>query len=229
MSRDRARAAQFVIARRGELGLTQQQLAARAGVDVKTIYNLESGERWPQAATRGKIEKALGWVGGALEDIAAGRASGFQFPTAAELIADGLERRHLTEREATEIAGVTEEEWRDVASGSPSIEAARAEDPSRANVVARVALTAGVIPEQLAEAGHERAAAVLRELIRRAARISEPEVKAVDPYMRRLLELWPQTVEWQRRAVVRLLEDMISESPAAPVVEQPYQETRETG
>ncbi|PZG49830.1 hypothetical protein C1I98_10970 [Spongiactinospora gelatinilytica] len=73
MSQDRARAAQHVVARRGELGLTQQQLASVAEIDVKTIFNLESGERWPHARTRARIEAALGWAAGTLTEIAAGR------------------------------------------------------------------------------------------------------------------------------------------------------------
>lgn len=72
MSRDRARAAQYVIARRGSLNLTREQLAELAGLDVKTIYNLESGERWPQAKTRGKIEKALRIDYGSLQAVAEG-------------------------------------------------------------------------------------------------------------------------------------------------------------
>jgi transcriptional regulator with XRE-family HTH domain len=69
---DRHRVAKYVAARRGALGLTQEQLAERAGVTVKTIYNLESGERWPQARTRSAIELALAWRPGELVRIAEG-------------------------------------------------------------------------------------------------------------------------------------------------------------
>jgi transcriptional regulator with XRE-family HTH domain len=64
------RAARAVAARRGELGLTQQELAGAAGVDSKTIYNLESRGRWPIARTRASIEKALDWPVGEMERIA---------------------------------------------------------------------------------------------------------------------------------------------------------------
>ena len=66
----RQRAARTVAARRGELGLTQQELADAAGVDSKTIYNLESRGRWPIARTRARMEKALGWPVGEMEHIA---------------------------------------------------------------------------------------------------------------------------------------------------------------
>jgi transcriptional regulator with XRE-family HTH domain len=62
---------QAVAARRGELGMTQQQLADTAGVDLKTVYNLESGSRWPIAKNRAAIAAALGWVASALTELAA--------------------------------------------------------------------------------------------------------------------------------------------------------------
>lgn len=67
--RDIARAAAYVAARRGELGLTQAALAEAVGIDVKTLYNLESGTRWPQTRTRSAIERGLGWQAGDLERI----------------------------------------------------------------------------------------------------------------------------------------------------------------
>lgn len=69
---DRERVAKYAVARRGTLGLTQERLAERAGVTVKTVYNLESGERWPQARTRSAIEDALRWRPGDLARIGAG-------------------------------------------------------------------------------------------------------------------------------------------------------------
>ncbi|GAA4237417.1 hypothetical protein GCM10022254_49420 [Actinomadura meridiana] len=69
---DRERVAKYAVARRGSLGLTQEQLAERAGVTVKTVYNLESGERWPQARTRSAVEDALRWHPGDLARIGEG-------------------------------------------------------------------------------------------------------------------------------------------------------------
>jgi len=70
--RDIARAAAYVAARRGELSLTQAALADTIGIDVKTLYNLESGARWPQARNRSAIERGLGWQAGDLERISKG-------------------------------------------------------------------------------------------------------------------------------------------------------------
>lgn len=56
----------------GQLGLTQMQLAQRARVDVSTLSTFFNGHHWPQARTRAKIEAALSWPVGTLQEIAAG-------------------------------------------------------------------------------------------------------------------------------------------------------------
>jgi transcriptional regulator with XRE-family HTH domain len=63
-----------VAARRGQLGMTQQDLADAANVDLKTVYNLESGTRWPIAKNRVAISAALRWEDDALAAILAGEA-----------------------------------------------------------------------------------------------------------------------------------------------------------
>lgn len=70
--RDIHRAGIFVQARRGELRMTQEQLAAESHVDEKTIRTLESGTHWPWPRNRTAIEQALGWETLTLERIAAG-------------------------------------------------------------------------------------------------------------------------------------------------------------
>ena len=50
--------------------MTQQELADRAGVDVKTVGSLEARGRWPIARTRAVIERALHWPSGEMERIA---------------------------------------------------------------------------------------------------------------------------------------------------------------
>ena len=49
-----------VIEHRAALGLSQQQLADKAGIGVRTIGNYESGTRLPYAAQLYKLAKALG-------------------------------------------------------------------------------------------------------------------------------------------------------------------------
>ncbi|MEV8635661.1 helix-turn-helix transcriptional regulator [Streptosporangium sp. NPDC051023] len=68
--RDLERAAAYVVARRGEMGLSRPALATAAGIDTKTLYNLESATRWPQAGNRSALEAALGWQQGDLAKIA---------------------------------------------------------------------------------------------------------------------------------------------------------------
>lgn len=70
MTAGRRRAAQAVAERRGKLDMTQQDLADRAGVDAKTIGNLETRGRWPIARTRARIEEALGWPDGEMTRLA---------------------------------------------------------------------------------------------------------------------------------------------------------------
>ena len=45
---------------RGRLGLTQEELAVRAGVNTRTIQNLEAGRTVPTVAVVGKVARALG-------------------------------------------------------------------------------------------------------------------------------------------------------------------------
>jgi DNA-binding XRE family transcriptional regulator len=66
----RQRAARAVAVRRGELGMTQQELADKAGVDVKTVGSLETRGRWPIARSRVSIERALRWPSGEMDRIA---------------------------------------------------------------------------------------------------------------------------------------------------------------
>ena len=67
---DRQRAARAVAARRGELDMTQQELASAANVDLKTIGSLERRGTWPIARNRARIERALGWQPGQMNRIA---------------------------------------------------------------------------------------------------------------------------------------------------------------
>jgi DNA-binding XRE family transcriptional regulator len=66
------RVGRSVADRRGEMGMTQEELATAAHLDLKTIYNLESGKRWPIARNRVKIAAALKWPPEALAEIRSG-------------------------------------------------------------------------------------------------------------------------------------------------------------
>lgn len=52
--------ARLVVARRGELGMTQEEVAAKAGISGRSLQNLEAARTWPQAAKLAAIARALG-------------------------------------------------------------------------------------------------------------------------------------------------------------------------
>jgi len=68
----RDRVARYVASRRADLGLSQETLAAHAGINPKTVLDLERGRRAASARTRQKLEPALGWVEGDINRIADG-------------------------------------------------------------------------------------------------------------------------------------------------------------
>ena len=70
-SEGRRAVASRVIDLRGELGLTQEGLAAKAGVSHRTIQNLEAGETWPQPVTLAAIARALEITAQDLRELAA--------------------------------------------------------------------------------------------------------------------------------------------------------------
>ena len=53
-------------------GWNPADLARAAEVDEGTVLDFINGQRTPQIRTRGKLEAALGWPAGTLDDIAAG-------------------------------------------------------------------------------------------------------------------------------------------------------------
>ena len=65
--------ARAVVSRRGELGLTQEALAAKAGVSHRMVQNLEAAETWPQAPKLAAIAAALGISADDLRDLAEGQ------------------------------------------------------------------------------------------------------------------------------------------------------------
>jgi len=65
-------AGRAVLARRGELGLTRAEVAEKAGVDIKTVWGFESGDRWPIAKTLAAVAAVLGLDAAELMRIADG-------------------------------------------------------------------------------------------------------------------------------------------------------------
>lgn len=80
-----------VEAQRGALGMSRDEFAAKAGVDRKTVYNLEKDGKWPIARTRARIEAALGWAPGEMERIA---SAGEEPPPLSPDILRAFERRY---------------------------------------------------------------------------------------------------------------------------------------
>lgn len=195
--------------------MTQRELAMTAEVDIKTIYNLESGERWPQAGTRAKIEKALGWTMGSLEAFTEGpeRETGYQFPTRAELIDDALRRRNITPEQVRSFAGIGEYAWARLTDGSATIAEARREEASLAAELARVAIYLGITAEQLANAGQTQAARIFRDATVSATLTEPTSAVADDPQLRQIIDAWPRLQQWQKNSVVGVLEQLLSQSP----------------
>jgi hypothetical protein len=67
-----ARVGHAVAERRLDLGLSQRQLADKAGVGLNTAALLERGHTFPQAANARKIEDALEWPRGTLAELRRG-------------------------------------------------------------------------------------------------------------------------------------------------------------
>jgi hypothetical protein len=60
-------------------GMTELRLREAAKVDRKTLLGLLDGTRWPQEETRLRMEIALGWAPGSIQEVREGNA-----PTLAE-------------------------------------------------------------------------------------------------------------------------------------------------
>lgn len=62
---------QVIISRRGHLRLTQDQLAARARVSTRSVWEMERGTRIPRATTVAAVERALRLPEGTLASMLA--------------------------------------------------------------------------------------------------------------------------------------------------------------
>ena len=86
-----SRAGDAVAARMRHLGLSLNDLAERAGIDRGTLSALLHGRRWPQAETRARICRALGWETGTISRARYGPDALADFTTA-ELLREALRR-----------------------------------------------------------------------------------------------------------------------------------------
>ncbi|WP_427017811.1 helix-turn-helix domain-containing protein [Pseudarthrobacter sp. P1] len=59
----------LILEARLEKGMPQLRLAKIAGMDVKTLRTMEDGTRWATDVNRAKIESALGWRPGSMQDM----------------------------------------------------------------------------------------------------------------------------------------------------------------
>jgi transcriptional regulator with XRE-family HTH domain len=86
------RLGQFIRDRRAQLQLTQDQFAARAGINPVTVSTLENGRQGPpRGATAVRLEDALNWGHGAIAHVLAGGDPGPYVndpPSAAEISVD---------------------------------------------------------------------------------------------------------------------------------------------
>jgi len=155
-------------------------------------------------------------------------------PAEGRLIEEARKRLRLSQNAAAKLAGMSGTRWRQIvygqASGGPGIK-----NPVRGNAVTLAAMAEAVElrPDDLRQAGRDDAA---HELEMRKARglalgatAMEVAIRSAkegsDGELRRLLELWPRTEEWQRRMVVGVLEQALNESPTMPTgTRKPEQE-----
>lgn len=71
--RSNAEVGSLVRRRMKACSMTEGRLRAAANVDRKTLLGLLDGTRWPQEDTRLKVELALGWQAGSIQDIREGK------------------------------------------------------------------------------------------------------------------------------------------------------------
>jgi transcriptional regulator with XRE-family HTH domain len=92
-----ARAGIAVAARRGELGISQRELARRKIITAPALIAFEKGRAWPRERTRHTLEQLLQWPAGTIARIRAGApppdatAGGPIAEAEMSLVADALE------------------------------------------------------------------------------------------------------------------------------------------
>lgn len=103
-------------------------------------------------------------------------------PPEGTLITESLKRKHLSVRKAAKQAGISEGWWRQVVRGYQTLSGGgygKVKGPDE--TVARMALVAGVTPEQLSQAGRDTAAQELELLLAQAPADEPDQVTPEDP------------------------------------------------
>ena len=136
-----------------------------------------------------------------------------QAPPEGALIRLARKARGLSVKEAAKLVPIRlgESRWYHLESGTEG-KGKRVIAPPE--TLAHMAHVVGVSPERLESAGRDDAAEILREILRQSADAAHTPAEVSDVHLERLLRLWPRTQEWQRRLVLGVLEETLSESPA---------------
>ncbi|WP_327290242.1 helix-turn-helix domain-containing protein [Streptomyces sp. NBC_01198] len=112
-------------------------------------------------------------------------------PPEGQLIKQALVGSRLSQREAARRAGISETRWRQLVSGYQLVSRAKVPVRSPDDTLARMARAVGVTAEQLAGAGREGAAAVLREADATAAPLGRGTDPGSASGRSRVEERWP--------------------------------------
>jgi transcriptional regulator with XRE-family HTH domain len=93
---DRLRVADVIRQRRIELGITQEHLADRSGLALRTVQNAETGQSVIHPLSRSKLERALGLSLGYLTEVylstgaVSNNSHGVEMGTPSEVLAPGM-------------------------------------------------------------------------------------------------------------------------------------------
>ncbi|MFB7115168.1 hypothetical protein [Streptomyces sp. NPDC056291] len=134
-------------------------------------------------------------------------------PPEGALIKAGLKLRRLSARKAAEQAGMSDARWRQITSGYQSVSGSRIPVRAPAETLARMALVAGVTPDQLTGAGRGDAAEILREIAETPSEPGSPYTD--DPHIDAIAKLFTTLPPEAQDEVLRRVGRSVS-PPTAP-------------
>ncbi|WP_155054517.1 helix-turn-helix domain-containing protein [Streptomyces blattellae] len=128
-------------------------------------------------------------------------------PPEGVLLTEALKRAGLSVRKAAKQAGMSEGWWRQIVRGYQTLSGGGyGEVKGPDETVARMALVAGVTPEQLEEAGRDRAANELRGLLRTREHAPSPRPTGeIDPWSLSEEEFRRLPAEQQMAVLARMM------------------------